>query len=195
MTNILIAISSILAFISYIVYIVAILKGQAKPHRTTRFVLVIITFLATASLLAQGSTVAVWLSGVFAFGCFAIFALSIKYGMGGWAKSDILCLVIALIGITIWKITSNPIFALFASIASDMAGQIPMLIKTYRFPETEVWTFYSLDVLAAILNLSAMGHWTYQELSYPLYIVFIDGLTITLILRKQIASKLRKLRG
>lgn len=193
MVNILIALSSILAFISYIVYMIAILKGKAKPHRTTRFVLVLITVLATVSLFAQGSTTAVWLSGVFAFGCLIIFLLSLRYGMGGWARADILCLIIALIGIVIWKITSNPIYALFASITSDLAGQIPMLIKTYRFPETEVWTFYSLDVLAAILNIIAITHKTYQELSYPLYIVFIDGLTIVFILRRKIFPKLKNL--
>lgn len=187
----LIALSSILAFISYIVYIVAILKGNARPHRTTRLVLVLITVLATASLFAQGSTTAIWLSGVFAFGCILIFILSIKYGMGGWAKEDILCLIIALIGIGVWKITSNPIYGLFASIAADLSGQVPMLIKTYKFPETEVWTFYSIDVLAAILNIFAITNKTYQELSYPLYIVLIDGLTITFILRKRFLSKIK----
>jgi hypothetical protein len=189
MANILIALSSALAFVSYIVYIAAILKGDARPHRTTRFVLVIITVLATVSLLAQGSSVAIWLSGVFTLGSLVIFTLSIKYGMGGWAKTDILCLIIAISGIFFWKATLNPIYALFASIASDLAGQVPMLIKTFHYPETEVWTFYLLDVLAAIINISAMAHFTFQELAYPLYIVSIDGLTIILILRKKIFSK------
>ncbi|OGD09741.1 hypothetical protein A2397_01115 [Candidatus Amesbacteria bacterium RIFOXYB1_FULL_44_23] len=193
MSNILVAVSSVLAFVSYIVYIVAILKGEARPHRTTRFVLVIITSLAMASLLASGSSVAIWLSAVFTIGCIVIFALSIKYGMGGWAKADILCLVIALAGIVFWKVTSNPTYALLASIMSDLAGQIPMLIKTYRFPETEVWTFYALDVLAAGLSISAITQRTFQELAYPSYIVFIDGITIIFILRKQITSKVEQL--
>lgn len=183
MQNALIAVSSILAFISYIVYIAAILKGDAKPHRTTRFVLVLITCLATASLFAQGSTVAVWLSGIFSFGCIIIFLLSLKYGMGGWAKTDILCLVLSLVGIVFWKATSNPMYGLFASIGADFVGQIPMLIKTYRFPETEVWTFYAIDVVAALLNLLASSRWTVQEFTYPLYIMFIDCVTVFLILR------------
>jgi len=186
MQNILIAISSILAFISYIVYIVAILKGEAKPHRTTRFVLVLITSLATASLFAQGSIVTIWLSGVFTFGCIIIFLLSLKFGMGGVAKTDILCLILSLSGIIIWKITSNPMYGLFASIAADLAAQIPMLIKTYRFPKTEVWTFYSLDVLASIFSLLALQRWTIQEFAYPLYIILIDSATILLILRPNI---------
>jgi hypothetical protein len=111
--------------------------------------------------------------------------------MGGVAKSDIVCLIIALIGIALWKTTSNPTYALFASIASDLAGQVPMLIKTYHYPETEVWTFYFIDVLAAIVSIVAITRWTYQEFSYPLYIVFIDGLTIAFILRRKIIPKIK----
>jgi len=138
MISILIILSSILAFVSYIVYVVAILKGKAKPHRITRFVLVFITSLVTVSLFAQGSTVTIWLSGIFTLGSLIIFLLSLKYGMGGWAKTDLLCLVISFIGIIFWKVTAHPIYALFASMGADLAGQIPMFIKTYRFPETEV---------------------------------------------------------
>lgn len=186
MQNILIAVSSILAFVSYIVYIIAILKGEAKPHRTTRFVLVIITSLATASLFAQGSSVAIWLSGVFTFGCILIFLLSLKFGMGGVAKTDILCLIFSLGGIIFWRVTSNPIYGLFASIGADLVGQIPMLIKTYKFPETEVWAFYFLDVLASIFSLLALQRWIFQEFTYPLYIILVDSITILLILRPKI---------
>ncbi len=189
MTNFIIALSSILAFISYVVYIIAILKGEARPHRTTRFVLVLITILATASLFAQGSTVAIWLSGVFTLGSLVIFLLSIKYGMGGWAKTDIACLCISLGGIVFWQMTANPMYALFASIGADLVGQIPMLIKTYRFPNTEVWTFYFLDVLAAVLSLVAIQAWTIREFAYPMYIVFIDSTTILFILRPKLALK------
>ena len=182
MSNILITLSTFLALISYVVYAVAILKGEAKPHRTTRFVLVLITGLATASLFAQESTTAIWLSSAFTLGCIVIFLLSLKYGMGGWAKADLLCLAIALAGIAFWQLTNNPVYGLFSAIGADLAGQIPMLIKTYRFPHTEVWTFYFLDVVAAVLSLLALSQWTFQEFSYPFYIIFIDGITIFLIL-------------
>ena len=86
MQNVLIGISSILALVSYIVYAIAILKGEARPHRTTRFVLVVITCLASAALLASASTVAIWLIGAMTIGSVAIFLLSLKYGMGGFSK-------------------------------------------------------------------------------------------------------------
>lgn len=183
MTTILIFISSLLALISPVVYIRAILKGEAKPHRTTRLVLLTVTILATISLLAQQDRVAVWLAGVSALQSIAIFILSIKYGMGGWEKKDILCLLIALIGIILWQTTKNPSIALFASIIADFTGMIPALIKTYKFPETEVWTFYALDIIAGILSFLAVKSFSIQQIVYPIYIALINMAMVILIFR------------
>lgn len=183
MSLILIIFSSILAFVSYIVYIIAILRGAAKPHRTSRFCTALITILSMASLFAQGSTVAVWLSVVFAVGSLVIFILTLWYGMGGWAKTDIVCLLISVVGILFWRVTSNPMYGLIFFIGADLVGQIPMLIKTYWFPETEVWTFYFLDVLASFCTLAAMPSWIIREFAYPLYVVLLDCSIIFLILR------------
>ncbi len=192
MDNLLIIVSSVLSLFSYTVYIVAILKGKAKPHRVTRFVIFIITLLATASLFAQGNTVAIWLSGSFALGSILIFLLSIKFGIGGRSKTDIICLVIALVGIVLWKITNDASVALYASIISDFVSQVPMLIKTFKFPETEVWTFYALSVFSAILNVFAIHQWIVVNIVFPFYIIFIDLFIVLLILRPRFLRILRK---
>lgn len=178
-----IVISSLLALISPVVYSRAILKGEAKPHRTTRFILLLITLLATASLFAQGDRVALWLAAVSALQSILIFALSIKFGMGGWEKKDILCVVIALAGIVLWQTTKNPVLALYAAILADFTGMIPALIKTYHFPKTEVWTFYLLDVFAAIFSLLAVKELTIQQASYPIYIMIINLMMVALIIK------------
>lgn len=178
-----IVISTLLALISPIVYSVSILKKEAKPHRTTRLVLLIITSLTTASLFAQGNQVAIWLAGVSTLQSILIFVLSIKYGMGGFSKTDILCFIIAILGVILWRVTKNPVVALYFAIAADFTGMIPALIKTYNFPKTEVWTFYILDVFAALFSLLALTKWTINEFSYPLYIMVINLIMVILITR------------
>ena len=182
-----IIISTLIALISPIVYAKAILRGDAKPHRTTRLVLFLITALTTASLFAQHDKVAIYLAAVSTFQSTIIFILSIKYGMGGWEKSDILCLVIALLGIVLWKTTQNPVIALYAAIAADFTGMIPALIKTYNQPETEVWNFYLLDVFAGGFSMLALRSWTLQEFSYPTYIMLINLVMVYLIVRPKIS--------
>lgn len=183
MKDIFIAISVILGLVSSFVYFVAILKGQAKPHRTTRFVFLFITTLTTLSLFAQGNRVALWLSGVSTFQSIVIFGLSMKYGMGGKSKTDILCLVMAIIGIACWQITKNPLTALYFFIIADFTGVIPTLIKTYRLPHTEVWAFYALDVIAATFNLLATKEFTINQYLYPFYIILVNLIVVFLIKR------------
>jgi len=182
----LIFISSFIALISPFIYTRAILKGEAKPHRTTRIVLLIVTALATVSLLAQHDQVSVWLAGVSTLQSIVIFILSIKYGMGGWEKSDIVCLMIAFLGIFLWQTTNEPIIALIASIVADFTGMVPALIKTYKYPETEIWTFYILDTAAGTLNLLAVKYFTIQAVAYPIYIALINLVMVLLILRPKI---------
>lgn len=183
MKDIFIATSIILGLISSLVYFVAILKGQARPHKTTRFVFLFITALTTLSLFAQGNRVALWLSAVSTFQSVVIFGLSMKYGMGGKSKTDILCLIMALIGIVSWQITKNPLTALYFAIAADFTGIIPTLLKTYRFPHTEVWAFYTLDVIAATFNLLATEKFTIDQYLYPFYIILINLVVVLLIIK------------
>lgn len=181
--------SSLLALISPVIYARAMLKGEAKPHRTTRLVLLLITSLATASLFAQHDTVAIWLAGVSTLQSILIFGLSINYGMGGWSKIDVLCLIIALSGIALWQTTKEPSLALYASIAADFTGMIPAIIKTYKYPHTEIWSFFLLDVFAATFSLFALKTWTLQEFSYPLYIMIINSIMVLLVIKPKLAQK------
>lgn len=191
MQTVFIFISSLLALISPIIYAKAILHGEAKPHRTTRFILLLITTLSTTALLANGDTVAVWLAGASMLQSIIIFALSIKYGMGGWAKLDIACLGIALLGIITWQTTKNPLLGLYFSILADFTGMVPALFKTYRFPKTEIATFFILDVFAALFSLFAMKIFSVENVAYPIYILLINTLMAGLILVPRDAAENR----
>lgn len=183
MKNIFITTSVILGLISSFVYFIAILKGEAKPHRTTRLVFLFISALTTFSLFAQGNRVALWLSAVSTFQSIIIFLLSIKYGMGGRSKTDIMCLLTAFVGIVSWQLTKDPTLALYFAIAADFIGVVPTLIKTYHFPHTEIWTFYFLDVCAGVFNLLATNIFAINQFLYPLYIIAINLIVVLLIIR------------
>ena len=183
MTNVFIAISVLLQLISPLVYTRAVLRGQAKPHRTTRFVLLVLTTLATISLFISGDRVAVWLAGVSMLQGILVFTLSLKYGMGGWSKIDISCLIIALVGIIMWQITKQPIIALYFAIGADLVGMIPTIIKTYRLPKTEIYMFFLMDSIAATFNMLALKSWTIEQFSYPIYIMIINAFMVLLIVR------------
>ncbi len=179
----LVLISSVLAFIGPVIYTVSILRGRSKPHRTTRLVLFLISTLGTLSFFLVKDYANFWLFISYALGNLILFLLSIKYGMGGWSKSDIVCLLIALVGIIVWQISGNPLTALYASVIADFTGMIPALRKTYAHPETEIWPFYFCDILATLLIIVAHKHITFNELLYPLYLLVINATMIIFIIR------------
>lgn len=183
MSGILIAISTATALFTAGVYARAILTGNAKPHRTTRLVLFVITAVSTASLFAGGDTVAVWLAGASFIFSSVILVLSFKYGMGGWAKVDMLSLVIAVVGIVLWQITNDPVIALYLSIGADFTGMVPALIKTYKLPNTESALVFFLGALASLFSLLAVTDISLESISYPLYLLIVNAFMVGLILR------------
>jgi len=180
-----IIISSLIALFSACLNIRAILQGKAKPHRTTFFIFLTINSLAFASLFAQHDSVAVYLALVNAILLLVVFLLSLKYGMGGWAPLDIACLIIALVGIALWKFTSNPALGLYSALLADTVGLLPTAKKVYLQPKTEIWEYWFLGFLSSIFNLFAIKNWTFNAYIFPLYVTFGNLLIMSLVIRPQ----------
>jgi hypothetical protein len=90
MRSALVILSSALVLISPIFYIYSIYRGQVRPHRTTRFVVFVITFVAVLSLVDDFGSAAFWLAAVSLLQTLATFLSSLKRGMGGWSRLDIM---------------------------------------------------------------------------------------------------------
>lgn len=164
-------------------YIQSILHGETRPHRTTRLVYLAIGLLTTFSLFASHNQIALWISGVSTIQAIVLFYLGLKYGVGGWSKKDVVCLLIASIGIVAWQTTKNPILGLYFGIMADFVGSLPTIIKSYRFPKTENWSFYGIDAVAGTFNLLALTKWGLQDFAYPAYLVCINGFIALLVFR------------
>ncbi len=185
MKTLFLIISIILPLYSPYLYIKSILRGGTKPHRTTRVVILVISLLTTASLIARHDRVALWLSLVSTLQAIAISALTFKYGIGGGSKIDLLCLLLSGIGILWWQTTNNPAYGLYFAVVADFIGMVPTLIKTYRFPETENWAFYGIDAVAAAGNILALNSWEIASFAYPLYLLVINAAVAMLALRNR----------
>ena len=182
MPNIFLILSSIVGLLTPIIGIRSILKGEFKPQRTTRFILLILTSIFVASLYAQGDKSSIYLALLQWGGGVAIFVLSLKYGVGGKDKLDFVVLGLAILAVVIWKVTDNPTLALYMSLLADFIGILPTLIKSYKSPETEDPKFYFSDVLAGLFSILALKTFAFSELVFPAYIFFINLLCVVLIL-------------
>jgi hypothetical protein len=186
----LIIFSSLLIAFATLINVTGILRGTAKPHRTTFFIFTLINAIAFASLFAQHDRVAIYLALFNGISSLTIFLFSIKYGMGGWAPLDITCMLIALAGIALWKFTSSPVLALYSSLFANVVCLIPTIKKIYFHPETEIWGFWLMAFVSCGTNLFAIKNWTFNAAIFPLYLTIANFLTLLLVIRPHQTSRL-----
>jgi len=70
-------------------------------------------------------------------GTLSIFILSIKRGIGGSSKLDIMIFLMVIVSLVVWYTTKNPVLGLIMSIVTDFIAFSPTLIKAWVLPETE----------------------------------------------------------
>ncbi len=173
MRTILLLLGLLLPVVGSVTYAVSIIRGKTRPQRMTRFLLMIITALMWGSLVAADDRSGVWLALVAFVQAVTIWALSLKRGIGGGDRLDVICLLICALGVAFWLLFGQARIGLLASILADIAASAPALRKTIRMPHTELLLFYALDTLAGVCILFA-GPLRLQAMIFPAYITAIN---------------------
>lgn len=162
-------IAGAIALISFVPYIISIFRYKTKPHRSSFAIWSLVGIVTIASYIAGGAHTAIWVGLVYAFFGTVVFLLSLKYGVGGFSKLDIACMLGAVFGIVLWISTKDPKTALYTGIAVEVLGQIPTWRKSYLQPDTEDTFSWGMDSFAALLNLFAITSLKPQILVYPVW--------------------------
>ncbi len=185
MNNIFLVISIIVGFTSPIIGISSVIWGNFRPQRMTRFLIFLLSLLFVGTLVAQGDKNGIYIAVAQLIGSVVILWLSIKKGIGGWEFTDKVVLLMALISLVVWRVTSNSLLGLIMSMVTDFIGYVPTLIKTWYQPETEEWKFYMSDVISSTFSLLSIAHFSLANTAFPVYILFINALGVVLILGRR----------
>lgn len=183
-----------LALLSFFPYVRGILHGKTRPNRATWWIWTIVAGIIVASYVFSneptGYTIILPISYFLGQGLIAM--LSLKYGVGGWAPFDRLCLLGAGLSLILWWLLSSPLAALLVNIAVDFFGALPTIRKSYLEPETENMAAWLLTVGGDTLNLFAIQAITIFVITYPVYLFATDGIILGLLLlpfvRKRFAT-------
>jgi len=179
MRMILSLISGIAALTAYIPYIISIVRGQTRPERMSWFIWTVLGIIAFVSQLAEGARSSLWLVGVLTLGGLTIFLLSIRYGMGGILRRDLIALIFTIAGLGVWYLFGNPIIGLATVIAVGSASAFLTGLKAYQHPGTEAKITWLLASTAALLTIISLDYFTLSIVVYPTYI-FLTNFVILL---------------
>jgi hypothetical protein len=185
-------VSGILSGVSIIPYIRDILFHTTKPERASWLIWLVLGFIAFFSQLAEGATWSLWLTGIDTIGVFLVFVLSIRYGVGGVTKRDIIALIAAGIGLILWYFTQHAAIALLITILIDVTGVSLTVIKAYEDPTSETLSTWVIIAIAGLLGMISVGKFDIILLSYPFYIFlanFVVAIAILLGRRKSMSDK------
>jgi hypothetical protein len=181
-------IAGVLSIVGYIPYILAILRGETKPNKATWIIWTVIGGLLAFSYLAEGDQNTIWLPLGYFLGPLITAILSFKYGYSEWTKLDKWCLVAAAVSIVPWLLLKDATWTLLINVLIDATGALPTLVKTFREPETEDFLAWLIFFIANTLQVVAISQWNIAA-TYPIYLFFLAGGMVVLILRGKITRK------
>jgi hypothetical protein len=156
-------------------YLMATIKGEAKPNPVTWFFWGLAPLVAFIAQLQRSSEPAVWMTLILSLGPLAVFTVALtqkhKWKIGPF---DIWCGSFAALGIIMWQLSSEPLVALLFGILADIIGSIPTLRKGFIAPHTEKMLPYLLSVGSMAITILTIQNWKFMNYAFPVYILLIN---------------------
>ena len=183
-------ISFIISVVGALPYLWLVVKGRVRPERATWGIWTLILVLSVMAYKSQGAGDSLW----FLVGDLtitgAIFAASLWRGKGGHDRLDVVCVLIAVAGLLLWLVTSNPLMQLVGVMLADMVAIVPTVRKTLEQPFEESATTFGASSVAALLGVLSVDTWDTILIAYPLYLYTANLITaIVIVTAQKVARK------
>lgn len=150
------------------------MKGKTKPERASWFIWSILLLIAFFAQLAEGGTWSLMLTFADLTTVLVIVVLSYRYGVGGGTKLDIFSLVGAGVGLILWYLTDQPLFAILITILIDFFAGLPTLVKAYIDPLSETFIAYFICATGALLGAFSVGENNFSLWVFPAWIATLN---------------------
>ena len=182
-------IAVLLNLIGHILYARSIVKQHAKPNLVSWFIWMIAPFLGVFFEIKAGAGLSVLPIFVAGLGSLLILIIATLTKNGFWKITtfDIYCGIFSLLALIIYIFTHNLGISILFAILSDAFASIPTIIKSWKFPETEMWAPYLLPVISNIVGLMIIKDWSFSIYAFGAYFILLDATIVFCIYNKKIS--------
>lgn len=162
-------------------YVIATLRGTAKPNRVTWLVWGVAGWIAFAAQVGQGIILPALLTAVVALVPTAIFVASLR-SSAEWRITGLesSCLILCGIALALLFFTSGDL-SVAVSILVHALAAIPTFRNVIRSPESEAPIAYTAGLVNAACTLGALDEWTFGTSAFAVYFFLLCG-SITILL-------------
>lgn len=167
-----------LALVGNIPYLRDTLKAKIRPHPYTWFVWSIVSFVTFFGQLQKGAGFALIATGAAEVFTILIFIASLRFGFKHVRRIDSIFLVICLLGLIPWYVTSDPTISVVAVVFVDVMAYIPTLRKAYRHPDSENGILYWMNITRHILVLLALGNYNLVTMLHSISMIVTNSVML-----------------
>jgi hypothetical protein len=166
-------------------YLRDVRSGSTRPHRGTWLIWSSLAVLVCLSQRADGASWSLLMTAVQVVLTTLIFVLSIRHGVGGLSRGELVVMSLAAAGVVGWMAVDEPLVATACVVAADLLGAGMMAPKTWRDPDSETLSTFALAGLSGALACGAVGAWNPSLLLYPAYFCLVNLAIAVLIHRRR----------
>jgi hypothetical protein len=179
--------SSSLALVSLVPYILATLKGTNRPHIFTWIIWTALTGIAFAVQFVGGAGAGAWATGVTFICCIGILLASIKNGEKSITRMDWVCFILALLAIPLWLATKSPAMAAIWVTGIDGLAYVPTMRKAWHKPNEELAFSHIIANVKHLCSLMGMSTYSVATTFYPACLLFFNTvLVLMLVWRRRV---------
>ncbi|MFH1608527.1 MAG: hypothetical protein ABH951_00715 [Patescibacteria group bacterium] len=168
-------------------YIKTIFKNNTRPNPISWFIWMLAPAIGVFLQLKAGAGLSVFGTLMAGFGPFLVLVFSVFRKNAFWKIKtfDIICGLIALFSLILYILTSNLWISILFAILADFLAYIPIMIKTYKFPETENPSIFLGGIINNILVLLIIKDWSFSIYAFSLYLILANIIEVYFIYRKK----------
>lgn len=181
-------VAGIIYLLSFIPYVLSILRGSSKPQKSTWLIWATTDVLSLFSIYKLGTINGLIAGGT--TGAIIILCLAIKYGTSGWKRTDTIVCGISFAGLICWATTSDAFLGLCFFQSACFVGSIPTFISAWKSPEDEDFLTWGLFAFSCILQLISVEQWSWNSGLQPVTFAFIDNLIFVFVFRGRVLHKI-----
>lgn len=172
-------------------YTVATVRGRVQPNRVSWFLWGAAPLIGFFAQISHGFTWASLCTLSIGVGPLVVFAASFTNRRSYWRIGlfDVSCGAVAVVALILWLSLDDPLLAVLASVAADLIGGIPTIIKAWRYPWTERAVPFVLTGCNGVITLLTLRPFTVIDAAFPLYLVTLGaGLAAIIAGRRRFGS-------
>lgn len=189
MRTFLIVIASIIPIVGAIPYFIDSIKGKTKPKFATWSTWALLNGINAAAAFSDGSlpTAVASSAGVLATGAIALIAL--RNGFSQYTRFDAMCQLLALLGIVLWLLTSEPAAAVIMIIIVDFFAGAPTIRHAWSEPFAETPAAFMTGALGSAIIIASLERLTFVGVALPLWILIFDVFVVGIIFMRRRALR------